>query len=194
MFFTTDIAVHDEIRRNDMVEAATKLPVRTGERQNDRPTEWRPFESLRREIDRLFDDFGLSPWRSTFGRTVFDAEPFWRGEVSWGKAPAVDIVDKEKAYEITAELPGMDESNIAVNVSGDTLTIKGEKRDEKEEKKKDYYLSERRYGSFQRSFGVPDGVDADKIEASFKNGVLTVTLPKRPEAQKSEKQIAIKKA
>src|ERR1700730_15274827 len=91
-------------------------------------------------------------------------------------------------------LPGMDESNIDVKFSDGTLTIKGEKKDEREEKQKDYYLSERRYGSFQRSFGVPDGVDADKIEAHFKNGVLTVTLPKRPEAQKSEKKIAIKKA
>jgi HSP20 family protein len=136
----------------------------------------------------------LGPGRSSFGRTVFDAEPLWRGEVSWGKAPAVDIVDKEKAYEITAELPGMDESNIDVNVSGDILKVKREKRDEKEEKKKGCYLSERRYGSFQRSFGVPDGVDTDKAEANYKNGVLTVTLPKRPEAQKSEKKIAIKKA
>ena len=81
-----------------------------------------------------------------------------------------------------------------VKFSDGTLTIKGEKRDENEEKKKDYYLSERRYGSFQRSFGVPDGVDADKIEANFKNGVLTVTLPKTEHAQKSEKKIAIKKA
>jgi HSP20 family protein len=74
------------------------------------------------------------------------------------------------------------------------LTIKGEKREEKEEKKKDFYLSERRFGCFQRSFQVPEGVDADKIVASFKDGVLTVTLPKSPEAQKKEKKIAIKKA
>ena len=114
--------------------------------------------------------------------------------MSWGKAPAVDVINKEKAYEITAELPGMDESNIDVKFSDGALTIKGEKKDEREEKKKDYYLSERRYGSFQRSFGVPDGVDADKIEAQFKNGVLTVTLPKTAEAQKSEKKISVKKA
>jgi HSP20 family protein len=88
----------------------------------------------------------------------------------------------------------MDESNIDVKFADGTLTIKGEKRDEREEKKKEYCLSERRYGSFQRSFGVPDGVDADKIEANFKNGVLTVTLPKTPQAQRSEKKIAIKKA
>ena len=69
------------------------------------------------------------------------------------------------------------------------MTIKGEKRDEKEEKKKDYYLSERRYGSFQRSFGVPDGVDADKITANFKNGVLTVTLPKPPRRRKAKRKL-----
>src|SRR6516165_8299203 len=167
-----------------MAETATKLPVGKEERGTDRPAEWRPFESLRREVDRLFEDFQLGSWRSPFGRSEFD----------WGKAPAVDIVEKENAYEITAELPGMDESNIDVKFSDGTLTIKGEKRDEKEVKKKDYYLSERRYGSFQRSFGVPDGVDADKIEANFKNGVLTVTLPKTEQAQKSEKKNAIKKA
>ena len=176
-----------------MAETATKLPVGKQEK-TDRPAEWRPFESLRREVDRLFEDFQLGSWRSPFGRSVFDVQPFWRGEISWGKAPAVDIVDKGNAYEITAELPGMDESNIDVKFADGTLTIKGEKRDEKEEKKKEYCLSERRYGSFQRSFGVPDGVDADKIEANFKNGVLTVTLPKTPQAQRSEKKIAIKKA
>jgi HSP20 family protein len=177
-----------------MAEAATKFPVKAEEKKIDRPAEWRPFESLRREIDRLFEDFQVGPRRSPFGRSVFDLEPFWRGEMSFGKSPAVDVVNKEKAYEITAELPGMDESNIDVKVSDGTLTIKGEKKEEKEEKKKDYYLSERRYGSFQRAFAVPDGVDTDKIDAQFKNGVLTVTLPKTPEAQKSEKKIAIKKA
>jgi HSP20 family protein len=175
-----------------MAEAATKLPLRNEEKRTDRLAEWRPFESLRREVDRLFEDFQLGSWRSPFGRGLFEVQPFWRGEV--GKAPAVDIVDTDKAYEITAELPGMDESNIDVKFSDGTLTIKGEKRDEKQEKEKDYYLSERRYGSFQRSFGVPDGVDADKIEANFKHGVLTVTLPKTPQAQKNEKKIAIKKA
>jgi HSP20 family protein len=187
-------SVMSKVGRSDMAETATKLPVGKEERGTDRPAEWRPFESLRREVDRLFEDFQLGSWHSPFGRSVFDVQPFWRGEIGWGKAPAVDIIEKAKAYEITAELSGMDESNIDVKFSDGTLTIKGEKRDDKEEKKKDFYLSERRYGSFQRSFGVPDGVDADKIEANFKNGVLTVTLPKTPEMQKSEKKIAIKKA
>jgi HSP20 family protein len=72
-----------------MAETATKLPVGKEEKA-DRPAEWRPFESLRREVDRLFEDFQLGSWRSPFGRSLFDVQPFWRGEVDWGKAPAVD--------------------------------------------------------------------------------------------------------
>ena len=87
----------------------------------------------------------------------------------------------------------MDESNIDVTVSDGMLTITGEKKEEKEEEEKGYHRSERRYGSFRRSFQVPEGVDADKIEASFKDGVLTVKLPKTPEAQKQKKKIAITK-
>lgn len=176
-----------------MAETVTKLPIKT-EGQEPGSGEWRPLANLRHEIDRLFDDFGWGFARRPFGRTLFDVEPFWRGELSFDKAPAVDIAEKEKEYEITAELPGMDEKNIDVKFADGVLTIKGEKTEEKEEKKKDYYLSERRFGLFQRSFQVPDGVDADKLEASFKNGVLTVVLPKSPEAQRREKKIPIKKA
>jgi HSP20 family protein len=88
----------------------------------------------------------------------------------------------------------MDEKNIEVKVANGGLTIKGEKKVEKEERKKDYYLSERRFGSFERYFRLPEGVDADKIEASFKKGVLTVTLPKRPEGRKPEKKVEVKAA
>jgi len=178
-----------------MAEAPTKLSVKT---EKTEPTsavrEWRPFEALHREIDRLFDDFGGGFWRSPFRRSVFDLEPFWRRELSWETAPAMDIAETEKAYEITAELPGMSESDVEVVASNGGLTIKGEKREEKEEKKKDYYLSERRYGSFERRMQIPEGVDVDKIEASFKNGVLTVTLPKTVQAQKPEKKISVKAA
>jgi HSP20 family protein len=114
--------------------------------------------------------------------------------LAWAAAPAADVAESEKGYEITVDLPGMDEKNIEVQLSNGNLTIKGEKKEEKEEKKKDWYLSERRYGSFQRAFRVPDGVNADKIEANFKNGVLTVSLPKSPEAVKNEKKIPIGKA
>lgn len=178
-----------------MTEAVTKLPVKTEDKKEGRPAaaaEWRPFDSLRREIDKVFDDFKVGAWRHPFGRLAFDVEPLWQSGLE--RAPAVDIVDKDKVYEITAELPGIDANNIDVKFADGTLTIKGEKTEEKEEKKKDYYLSERRYGSFQRSFRVPNGVDADKIEANFKNGVLKLTLPKTAEAQKAEKKITIKQA
>lgn len=180
-----------------MAEPAAKLAVKNeGNKPQAVPPAARrevsPFDRLRGEIDRLFDDFGMGPWRSAFRRGVFDVEPFLRGEMSWGKIPAVDIAETAKGYEITAELPGIDEKNVEVKYADGTLTIRGEKKDEKEEKKENYYLSERNYGSFQRSFRVPEGVDPDKVEAAFKNGVLTVTLPKTPEAQKKEKRIEIK--
>jgi HSP20 family protein len=176
-----------------MVEA-TKLPIKTEKMSAPAPHMWRPFENLRQEIDRLFDDFGVSAWRSPFRRSVFDLAPFWSREAVSAAAPAVDIAETEKAYEIAAELPGMDEKNIEVKFADGVLTIKGEKQEQKEEKKKDYYLSERSYGAFQRSFQVPDGIDADKIDASFKNGVLTVTMPKSVEAQKAAKKITVKAA
>ncbi len=177
-----------------MAEAATKLPIK-----QEKPSAassrqmWQPFENLRQEIDRLFDDFGRAFWRP-FGRSLFAAEPLFRRELTLPTMPAVDVVENEKAYELTAELPGMDEKNIEVKVVNGALTIKGEKQEEKEEKKKDYYLHERNFGSFERSFGIPEGVDADKIEAIFKKGVLTVMLPKRPEAQKPAKKIEVKAA
>lgn len=179
-----------------MAEAVTKLPVKTEEKTKVEhpsvPGERGPFESLRHEIDRLIDDFDRGVWRLPFRRSMFGVEPFWRREISWATTPAVDIIEKDTGYEITAELPGMDEGNIEVKLSNEMLTIRGEKKEEREEKKKDYFLSERRYGSFERSFHVPEGVDSDKIEATFKKGVLTVILPKTPEAQKKEKKIAVK--
>jgi len=170
----------------------TKLPVKT-EKASTSPTQ-SLFGNLRREIDRLFEDFDGGIWRSPFRGSAFDVVPFWSRETTWPAAPAVDFTDTEKAYEITAELPGIDEKNVEVKVANGVLSIKGEKQEEKEEKKKDYYLRERNYGSFERAFQVPDGVDADKIEASFKKGVLTVTLPKKPEAQTAAKRIDVKAA
>jgi HSP20 family protein len=154
------------------------------------PTRWEPFESFRREVDRMFEDFGrgFGMWRP-FGRSMLGPSSAFEGV--WGKAPAVDVCERENEYEITAELPGMDASNVDVKLSEGVLTIKGEKEEQKEEERKDYHISERRYGSFQRSFGVPEGVDDDKVQASFEKGVLTIKLPKHPEAQKLEKKIQI---
>jgi HSP20 family protein len=144
-----------------------------------------PFGS---EMQRFFDQF--------WSRNLFPSlarEPLWRDFPSLGVAsPAVDFAEDDKAYRITAELPGMSEKDIDVSLSGDTLTIKGEKREEKEEKAKNYYLSERHYGSFRRSFTLPDGIDRDKIDAAFAAGVLTLTLPKTAEAVKQQKKIEVK--
>jgi HSP20 family protein len=177
-----------------MAETTSKVPVKTEKTPAPGLQAWRPFDSLRREVDRLFEDFGGGFWPSPFRGSFFNVAPFRRGEAAFGAVPAVDVSETDKAYEITAELPGMDEKNVEVKLANGLLTIKGEKHDEKEEKKKDYYMRERSFGSFERTFQVPDGVDSDKIEASYKKGVLTVTLPKSAEAQKSEKKIAVKAA
>jgi HSP20 family protein len=176
-----------------MAEATSKVPVKTEKSPARAPQVWRPFEDLRREVERLFDDFNGGLWRTPFRGSLFDVAPFRRAEAVT-TMPAVDVSETDKAYQITAEMPGMDEKNVEVKLANGILTIKGEKQDEKEEKKKDYYMRERSFGSFERSFGVPEGVDGDKIEANFKNGVLSVTLPKSPEAQKAEKKIAVKAA
>ena len=174
---------------------ATKLPIKT---ENGAPVmapaQWTPLESVRREIDHVFDRLHRGMWDFPFGRRGFELELPWPRATDLAIAPAVDVAEKDKEYEITAELPGMDEKNIEIKLSNGTLTIKGEKKEEKEEREKDYYLSERRYGSFMRSFQVPEGVDTGKIEATFSKGVLNVKLPKTAEAQKSEKTISVKAA
>ncbi len=176
-----------------MAEAEAKVPVTTESKPAASPTiqAWRPFQGLRREVDRLFEDFTMNPFRLPFRRPAFDIEPFWQAE-SWIAAPAVDLVEQEKAFELTAELPGLDEKNVEVKVVNGVLTIKGEKQEDKEEKNKDFHMRERRFGTFERALRIPDTIDADKIEASFKKGVLTVTLPKIAEAQKPVKKIEVK--
>jgi HSP20 family protein len=180
-----------------MAEPASKTPTQAetanAPQSGGALSTWRPFDSLHREIDRLFEDFGRGFWRSPFGRDAFDLEPLRRlgGAL---KTPAVDILDKAEAYEITADLPGLDEKNIDVQLVNGTLTIKGGKTEEKEEEKENYYLKERHFGSFERSFTVPQDVEAEKIHARFEKGVLTVTLPKTAAAQKPAKKIDVKAA
>jgi HSP20 family protein len=177
-------------RTNTMAEAATKLPVK-GEPKvpTPAPAGWQVFDNMRQEMERMFDDFRLDLGRLPFRRS--DLEPFWRREMKWSATPAVDIVEKDDAYEISAELPGMSDKEVDVRYANGMLTISGEKQTEKEEKRKDFHLSERRYGSFQRSFSVPEGVDADKLSATFTSGVLTVVLPKSQEARRKEKKVPI---
>ncbi|UGA41476.1 Hsp20/alpha crystallin family protein [Bradyrhizobium quebecense] len=177
-----------------MAEAATKLPVKTEGTPVAQPTrfpDWQPFEALRNQVDRLFHEFQTGFLQAPSYRSLLDIEPFWRRDYGFNVTPAIDIVERDKAFEVTAELPGLDVNNIDLQLSDDVLTIKGEKQEEKEEKAKDHYVSERRYGSFRRSLQVPGTVDTDRIEAHFKGGVLTVTLPKSPEAQKKQKTIPV---
>ena len=103
-------------------------------------------------------------------------------------------METENAFKVTAELPGRDEKNVEVTLANNILTIKGEKSEEKEEKKPDYHVQERYFGSFERRFPVPESVDSTKIEATFKQGVLTVVLPKTAKAKKPEQKIEIKSA
>jgi HSP20 family protein len=146
------------------------------------------WQSFRGEMDRLFDRFGFPSLRR-----VFDSEPSLRSASSFGfSAPAIDMNEDEKAYKILAELPGIDAKDIDVSVSGDMLVLRGEKRQEKEEKDKNYPFSERSYGSFQRSFQLPSSVDRHKVAADFSKGVLTITLPKTADAQKPLKKIAVR--
>jgi HSP20 family protein len=177
-----------------MAEAATKLPVKTENSavaQSNKAADWQPFQALRHQVDRVFRDFETGFLRTPFLRTLPDVESFWRRDLGFDITPAIDIVEKDKTFEVTAELPGLDAKNIDLQLSDGMLTIKGEKQENKEETTKDRHVSERRYGSFRRSLQIPGSVDAGKIEANFKGGVLTVTLPKSPEAEKKAKTIPV---
>lgn len=148
--------------------------------------------SLRTEMDRLFDRFSAGFGIPTFRGMLTTPR---LSDATWTvPTPAVDIAEDAAAYHLTAELPGMGEQDVEVTLSGDTLTLKGEKKQETERNEKDTHLSERSYGMFQRSFVLPDGVDRDRIEASFSKGVLTMTLPKTPAAAAQPKKIDIKAA
>ena len=124
-------------------------------------------------------------------------ENFWDrvGNLDWpwgsGEAKS-DMVETDNAIEVSIELPGMEMKDIEVTVNDDMLTVKGEKRIERQEEKKGYYLSERSYGAIYRTIPLPPGVDGEKVQASFKNGVLTIRLPQTPEAQAKVKRIEVK--
>ncbi len=150
------------------------VPVR---REEERPT-----RTLQRDMNQLFDEFfkgfGIAPFRTFEG--AWDAF-----------SPRVDVAESDEQVQISVELPGMDEQDIDVSLSRDVLTISGEKKEEVEDRGKNYYRMERSYGSFRRSIPLPCEVEADKTEAAYKKGVLTVTLPKTADA-KCRKRISVK--
>ncbi len=159
-------------KKNIAPSGEKSLPVRR--------EEYHPFSLLREEMNTLFDNFfrgfELEPFRSHF-------EAF---------SPNINVKESEKDISVTAELPGMDDKDIDVSLTRDSLTIKGEKKEDKEEKGKNYYRMERSFGSFSRSIPLPAEIDVDKVKAEFKKGVLTVRLPKTPKAMKETKKISVK--
>ncbi len=143
------------------------------------------FSAMRDEMDRVFGRFERDwPFPSLFGRDGRSAI----------LVPDLDVREDANSISIEAELPGVEEKDVSVTLANGVLTIKGEKKQEKEEKSENYHLTERSFGSFQRSLRLPDTVDDAKVQASFDKGVLKVTAAKRPEAVKAERRIEIKKA
>ena len=142
---------------------------------------WRPFRdlvSIQDEMNRVFNDsFGRVPSR-------FDTE---LSHSEW--SPSVDISETKDEIVVKAEVPGMNKDDIKITLQDNVLTLKGERKQEKEEKDTNFYRMERYYGSFARSFSLPTVVQADKIKASYKDGILNITLPKTEEVK--PKQIPI---
>jgi HSP20 family protein len=141
---------------------------------------WRPFRELdhiKREMDRLWDSF-------------FERRPARVEEVSeW--LPSLDVSETDSEYMVKVEVPGIDPKDIDISLMNNLLTIKGEKKHEKEEKEENYHLVERSYGSFTRTIRLPSQVQNDKINATYKNGVLKVVLPKTEEAKKKEIKVKV---
>lgn len=146
-----------------------------------RGEEENPFVALQQSINRVFEDF----WRR------FEEPGAGFGAISLS-SPRTDVAETDKEIEVTMELPGLDEKDIELTVTGDMLTVKGEKKQERKEEQKGWHLSERAYGSFYRSIPLPPGIETDKATAEFKKGVLTVRLPKSEQAQRQRKRIEVK--
>lgn len=160
------------------------MPWRKKENAVSKAPQTSPFDKLQKQMNELFDGF-------------FD--DFGKHSLIKGKngrefmfSPHFDVAETENSIEVSAELAGMDEKDINVSLDNNVLTIKGEKKEEKEEKKKDYHVSERCYGSFERSFSLPDGLDENNIKAKFNKGILHVIMPKTEKAKAKSKKIQVK--
>jgi HSP20 family protein len=143
-----------------------------------------PFQSFRSEMDRLFDSFlGGVPSLTSLRQGFSGAQVM---------TPTLDVKENEKEIVVKADLPGMDEKDINLTIHNGVLSLRGEKKSEHTDERENYHVMERSYGSFQRSIRLPDTIDEDKAEARFDKGVLTITLPKRPETVSAQKKIEIK--
>jgi len=162
--------------------ATTPVPVtRSAATTASPPDLWR---SLRTEMDRMFERMTGGALTAPFGGMWDFQFPSTRpDEFPRVTMPAVDLTEDDKAFKLTVEMPGLTEKDVNVSVSGDVLTVSGEKRQEREEKDKNWHLTERSYGEFRRSFVLPPSIDREGIEAGCKDGVLTVTMNKKAEAK-----------
>lgn len=153
----------------------------------------RPLMGLRDQIEDMVDRY-TQGWSGRWPRfdELWDVEPRFDLK-GFERTPVVDMSETDKGYEVTAELPGMDEKDLDVNVTDDMLTIAGEKREEHEEKDKDYFVQERRYGQFRRSLRLPRDANTDKISARFDKGVLNVDIPKTSGAKKKGRKVSVGK-
>jgi HSP20 family protein len=133
-------------------------------------------DRINRMFDEFFRGFSLVPW----------------GEERMEWLPLVDVSETDEAVHVTAELPGIQAKEVDISLTDDLLTIRGEKKSEKEEKKRDYHRVERSYGLFTRTVRLPAAVDADKVEATFKDGVLAISMPKREEAKTRKVKVEVK--
>ena len=171
-----------------MAKTSESVPVKSGRQDTSK----HPISDLRRDIESVFDRF-MSGWPTFKHGDVWD--PFKDFQHSAQVlSPSVDVTETDTGYEIEAELPGLDQKDIELTLTDNILTLKGEKKQEREEKKKEYSLSERSYGSFQRSFRLPDDSDLDKLSTTFRNGVLKISLPKSAEAQTRTRKIEVNSA
>ena len=167
-----------EVKRSQQLEKRASAPPMWGANN--------PFFSLREDIDRVFDSY-FRGWPALRGFEFGFPPDFAKMDVS----PTVDVGETDSGYEIAVELPGLDDKDVEVSLSDDMLTISGEKKTEREEKEKDFFLSERRYGVFKRPFRLPAEVEAGKIKAEMDKGVLSITLPKSAAAKSKQQKIEI---
>ena len=148
-----------------------------------------PIGDFQQEVNRLFEDFfGNASLPSLFARGAPEARRMF------DFAPAIDVKETEKSYRIVADVPGIDSKDVQVTIADGYVTIKGEKKTESKEEKEGYHRQERSYGSFQRVIALPDTVNFDKAEASVKDGVLSIEVPKKTGSQAKERTLEIRSA
>ena len=149
-------------------------------------TEHSPVRLFEREMSHLFDDLFEDFDRSFERGSLLRRTEDWLEEI-----PSLEVSETEDEFCVKAELPGLDEKDIEVRMDGNELTVRGEKKRERDEKKRDYHVSEVSYGEFTRSVLLPEGVDREKVKAVFKKGVLTLTLPKTEQGKAMHKRIDV---